>query len=207
MFFLGPEYTDRQIQTALNNSQMKYDRLEEDILVLEVAKHLSQNKVVGWMQGRMEFGPRALGNRSILANPLNIEMKDILNERIKKRESFRPFASAVIAEKSEEYFKLSQKSPYMLLACDTIEDKKKIIPSGIHVDGSVRVQTVTEKDNPLFYKVIKAFESITDIPVIINTSFNLRGEPMVCSPTDAIACFKKSDMDILVIGNYIVRDK
>ena len=155
----------------------------------------------------MEFGPRALGNRSILANPCNPETKDILNSRVKKRESFRPFAPVVLEEKAAEYFELQDHSPFMLLAPRVREDKKAVIPAVTHVDGTSRVQTLTQRQNPLLYSLIKDFEAISGVPVLVNTSLNLRGEPIVCSPEDALSCFERSGMDILVLGNCIVEKK
>lgn len=152
----------------------------------------------------MEFGPRALGNRSILANPCNPNMKDILNSKVKSRESFRPYAPAVLEERVSDYFEAQQFSPFMLLAAKVRENKKAIIPAVTHIDGTARVQTVNKMTNPKFWNLIKAFEDINGIPMVINTSFNLRGEPIVCSPDDALNGFLKSKMDILVLGNFVL---
>ena len=168
------------------------------------AKYLQKGKIVGWFQGRMEVGPRALGNRSILANPNIPEMKDILNLKVKHREPFRPFAPAILEEKMNEYFDADDLAPYMLRVYPVKEEKKGIIPAGCHVDGSGRVQTVSKKTNPVFYNLIEAFEKITGIPVLINTSFNVQGEPIVCTPEDAIKCFLGTRMDVLVLNNFIV---
>ena len=205
--YLGPEFSDTQIKRTLSSSRFKFQTLDEISLCRKIAQALLQNRIVGWFQGRMEFGPRALGNRSILANPCNPETKDILNSRVKKRESFRPFAPVVLEEKAAEYFELQDHSPFMLLAPRVREDKKAVIPAVTHVDGTARVQTLTQRQNPLLYSLIKDFEAISGVPVLVNTSLNLRGEPIVCSPEDALSCFERSGMDILVLGNCIVEKK
>ncbi|MEI8011966.1 MAG: carbamoyltransferase [Candidatus Omnitrophota bacterium] len=202
--YLGTNYSDAQIKKILLNHNIVYREYEDDALSMFVARQIVENKVVGWFQGRMEFGPRALGNRSILGNPCNPEMKEILNEKVKKRESFRPYAPVVLEERAGEFFELSGASPFMLLAPKVKEDKRSIIPGVVHVDGTARVQTVRRDTNFKLWQLIKAFESLTGVPVIINTSFNLRGEPVVCSPDDAVACFRKSDMDYLVLGNFVL---
>jgi len=152
----------------------------------------------------MEFGPRALGNRSILANPCYSKIKDLVNSKVKHRESFRPYAPAVLEEKAHEYFKLRQKSPFMLLACKVMPQKINKIPGVVHVDNTARVQTVSKKDNYRFWLLLNEFEKISGVSVLLNTSFNLHGEPIVCSPQDAIRVFEKTEMDILVIENYIL---
>ena len=202
--YLGPYFTEKQLRRTLINHNLDFKELNDSDLVKCIAKELSQNKIVGWFQGRMEFGPRALGNRSILANPCNPDMKELLNSKVKKRESFRPYAPAVLEEKATELFKLENSSPFMLLAPQVREGKEKLIPGVTHIDGTARVQTVSKSTNPRFWQLIKEFENITGVPVIINTSFNLRGEPIVCTPEEAISCFQRSQMDCLILGNYVI---
>ena len=202
--YLGPDFSSNQMKRALLNNGIAFKELEDAELFKYIAKQISQNKIIGWFQGRMEFGPRALGNRSILANPCNPDMKDLLNSKVKKREYFRPYAPAVLEERTSEFFEIKQLSPFMLLAARVREDKRPIIPAVTHVDGTARVQTVSKNTNPKFWHLIKEFENITGVPILINTSFNLRGEPIVCTPEDAISCFKRSQMDCLVLGNYVV---
>ncbi|MBM4085198.1 MAG: hypothetical protein FJ272_10450, partial [Planctomycetes bacterium] len=157
-----------------------------------------------WFQGRMEVGPRALGSRSILADPRKEEMKNILNARVKHREGFRPFAPSILAEKCGEYFDCDYPSPYMILVYNVRKEKFSLLPATIHVDGTGRVQTVEEKVAPLYYRLIKHFESLTGVPVMLNTSFNIRGEPIVNTPREAVVCFRNTDMDHLVIGSFVV---
>lgn len=202
--YLGPEFSQGHIKRILRISDLNFKEFNEQELYAYVAGRIAKNKIVGWFQGRMEFGPRALGNRSILANPCNPEMKELLNSKVKKREQFRPYAPAVLAERSREFFALKDDSPFMLLACAVREDKKNLIPAVTHVDTTARVQTVAQGSNPRFWQLIKAFEKITGVPILINTSFNLRGEPIVCSPEEAIECFKNSEMDILVLENFVL---
>jgi len=202
--YLGPEFSSDNIRRILVNQGLNFKELEYPELVKYIAKKITEDKIVGWFQGRMEFGPRALGSRSILANPCNPKIKEILNLKVKNREPFRPYAPAVLEEKSEEFFKLKDVSPFMLLAPLVKDEKKELIPGVTHMDGTARVQTVSKKINPKFWDLIHEFENITGIPMLVNTSFNLRGEPIVCSPYDAIAAFKKSQMDCLVLENYIV---
>ncbi len=202
--YLGPYFTHKQIERSLANRKLGFRKLTDSDLFKYIARQLSLDKIVGWFQGRMEFGPRALGNRSILANPRNPKMKDLLNLKVKNRESFRPYAPAVLEEKAKEFFELKYSSSFMLLAPNVKEDKQGVIPSVTHADGTARVQTVSKITNPKFWYLIKEFENITHIPLIINTSFNLRGEPIVCTPEDAISCFEKSQIDCLVLGNCIV---
>ncbi len=183
---------------------MIFSELGDDELSGFVARKIAENKVVGWFQGKMEFGPRALGGRSILGNPCDPHMKEFLNNKVKKREPFRPYAPMVLEERARDFFELSGASPFMLLAPRVRPEKKDAIPGAVHVDGTARVQTVSQGVNPKLWRLIKAFESITGVPVILNTSFNLRGEPVVCTPEDAISSFKKSAMDYLVLGNFIL---
>ena len=202
--YLGPDFSPNQIKKALLNKGMDFKELPDAELFKYVARAISENKIIGWFQGRMEFGPRALGNRSILANPINPQMKDLLNAKVKKRESFRPYAPAVLEERVSEFFEGGQFSPFMLLSGVVKEDKKDIIPSVTHIDKTARLQTVNKNSNPRFWQLIREFENITGVPVLINTSFNLRGEPIVCTPEDAISCFTRSQMDCLVLGNYVL---
>ena len=167
-----------------------------------VAQHIADGDVVGWFQGRMEFGPRALGNRSILADPRSAEMKDVLNRRVKFREYFRPFAPSVLADRAGELFAPPDASPFMLRAQRTREDQRAIVPAVTHVDGTARVQTVTRTSNPLYYRLIEEFAKRTGVPCVLNTSFNVRGEPIVNSVADALKCFFTTDMDVLFVGPY-----
>jgi carbamoyltransferase len=201
---LGPEFTSGEIESVLKANDARYTFLEEDDLCARVAQLIAANQIIGWFQGRMEFGPRALGSRSILANACNPAMKDVLNARVKFREDFRPFAPAVLEERSPEYFKWDVESPFMLFVVPVVEDKKAQIPSVTHVDGSARIQTVSRADNPRYYRLIQEVEKRTGVPVVINTSFNIRGEPIVCTPQDAYDCFAKTDIDYLVAGNFLV---
>jgi carbamoyltransferase len=165
---------------------------------------LVEGKIIGWYQGRMEMGPRALGNRSILADPRCDEMKDLLNARVKFRESFRPFAPSVLDEKTGEWFNSSYPSPYMILVYDVLPEKRALIPAVTHVDGTGRVQTVSRKHNPRYYRLIAEFERLTGVPIVLNTSFNIRGEPIVHRPEQAVECFLKTGMDALFLGDYML---
>jgi carbamoyltransferase len=222
--YLGPQFSDDQVEDELKSSGANYKKLTPDQVIKETAKVLSEEKVVGWFQGRMEFGPRSLGNRSIIADSRSEKMQKKLNLKIKYRESFRPFAPAVLFEKVSEWFEINSESPYMLLVADvkkskqlhmTNEQKKLFgidklnvkrssIPSVTHVDYSARIQTVHKETNPMFYKLIEEFEKITEYPVLVNTSFNIRGEPIVCSVTDAFKCFMGTELDVLVCNNFIL---
>jgi len=200
--YLGPSYTDSEIKTYLDSNHIKYQHLERQNLVSTTAKLISEQNVVGWYQGKMEWGPRALGNRSILADPRDAKMKDILNEKIKHRESFRPFAPSILEEYVSEYFDLDIPSPFMLLVTKVKKPEK--IPAVTHVDGTGRLQTVSKNANPLYYDLINEFFKITGIPVLINTSMNVKGEPIVNTPKEACAMLVKTDMDYLVIGNNLI---
>jgi carbamoyltransferase len=189
------------VKSFLDHNNIPYDYLERDSLLQKTAKLISESKVVGWYQGQMEWGPRALGNRSILADPRNAKMKDILNEKIKHRESFRPFAPSVLEEHVSEYFDIDRPSPYMLMVAPVKSEK---IPAVTHVDGTARLQTVSKNTNPLYYDLIHKFFQITGIPIIINTSMNVRGEPIVNTPEQAFEMILKTDMDILVMNNFMV---
>ncbi|TAM38514.1 hypothetical protein EPN54_04180, partial [bacterium] len=202
--YLGPDFSTENIRRILLNREIKFKEFNDAELCRYVARMISEDKIIGWFQGRMEFGPRALGNRSILANPCNPKMKDLLNSRVKKRESFRPYAPAVLEERAGDFFQAKQFSPFMLLAAKVREDKKAVIPAVTHIDGSARVQVVNKEISPKFWLLIKEFEQLTGIPLIINTSFNLRGEPIVCGPEDAVNSFESSRMDCLVLENLVV---
>ncbi|UPT73227.1 MAG: carbamoyltransferase [Elusimicrobiota bacterium] len=199
---LGPDYSDEAIEAALKAKGAAYRRLEPAALHKEVAGLLAQGKVVGWFQGRMEYGPRALGARSILADARDAEMRSTLNLKIKGRESFRPFAPAVLAEKAAEWFDLGVASPYMMLTAPA--RNRSALPATTHVDGSARVQTVAREDNAPFYDLLAAFETETGCPALANTSFNVRGEPIVCRPEEAWACFRRTGMDSLAIGSFLL---
>lgn len=200
--YLGPEYSDSRIESVISGANLKYERggVEKKAAAL-----IAEGKIAGWFQGRVEFGPRALGNRSILADPRNPEMKDILNSRVKFRECFRPFAPAVLEEHCGEYFQECESSPFMLFACAVLPEKRGIIPAVTHIDGTARPQTVDKITNPRFRLLIEEFYQMTGVPLVLNTSFNTRGEPMVCSPEDALKAFLGTEMDVLVMGDYLVR--
>jgi carbamoyltransferase len=223
--YLGPSYGPDAIRTMLDEAGAVYRELPEGEMIELTAGELAKGNVVGWFQGRMEFGPRALGGRSILGDPHSPEMQKRMNLKIKFRESFRPFAPAVVRERVADYFELDADSPYMLLVApvdrsrhlnggrngsshfqglDKLKAERSTIPAVTHVDMSARVQTVERRNNPRFYDLITAFGEITGDPVVINTSFNVRGEPIVCTPEDAFRCFMRTGMDYLVIENFIL---
>ncbi|MBT4119711.1 MAG: carbamoyltransferase [Candidatus Peribacter sp.] len=203
--YWGTEYSDDDVETFLKNENLPYEKLDESQLIDTVSSLLEGENVIGWFQGRMEFGPRALGNRSIIADARNKENWQKVNLKIKFRESFRPFAPTVLEENVSEYFDLDRESPYMLLVADVQPDKRDMIPAVTHVDGSARIQTTSEKQNSKYYNLIKAFREKTGCAVIINTSFNVRGEPIVESPKDALNCFLNTHMDYLVMGNILMK--
>ena len=219
--FLGPEFSDDEIEAVLKQHGAVYLRLDNDTLLDRVSDLLTQDKVVGWFQGRMEFGPRALGHRSILGDPRSPRMQSVLNLKVKFRESFRPFAPAVLAERAAEFFELDCASPYMLLVApvhasqrlavadqtrglDRLKQIRSQLPAITHVDYSARVQTVSAEQNPSFHAVLKRFEQKTGCPVLVNTSFNVRSEPVVCTPDDAYRCFVNTEMDFLALGNFLL---
>ena len=204
--YLGPEYSEADIQSMLKEYAAPAKRLERDDLVREVAELIDGQTVIGWFQGRMEFGPRALGGRSIIADARNPKNKDVVNLKIKFRESFRPFAPTVLEERISEYFEIDRPSPYMLLVAP-VREGKRVIPSVTHVDHSARIQSINRSQNSLYYDLIKEFDRRTGVPVIINTSFNVRGEPIVCTPEDAYRCFMRTHMDYLVLGPYLLDKK
>lgn len=202
--YWGPEYGNKEISSFLKRLSLEYEYLNDDMIFNRVAQMIADQKIIGWFQGRMEFGPRALGNRSILADPRNKENWLKVNQKIKFRESFRPFAPSIMEEYCSDYFEFPTTSPYMLYTAQTKTDN---IPAVTHVDKSARIQTVSEKDNSRFYKLLKAFNELTNVPVLINTSFNLADDPIVCTPQDAYRCFLISEMDVLVLGSYLVTQK
>ena len=201
--YIGPEYNNEKIEEFLKLHNIPYEKLEHDHLLKKTVELISKQKVVGWYQGRMEWGPRALGNRSILGDPRSEKMKDILNEKIKHREKFRPFAPSILEEYTSEYFDIDISSPYMLLVAKV--KKPEIIPAITHIDGTGRLQTVSKKSNPLYYDLINEFFNQTGVPVLINTSMNVRGEPIVNTPEHAFSMLLKTDMDAIVMGNYLIQ--
>ncbi len=201
--YWGPAFSREEIRDYLVKHGIPFRECGREDLLSETARLIGDQNVVGWFQGRMEFGPRALGNRSILADARNPANKDVVNLKIKFRESFRPFAPSVLAERCSEYFELDCETPYMLLVAQVRPDKRHI-PSVTHVDGSARIQSVTREENPLYYDLIREFERQTGCPVIINTSFNVRGEPIVCTPHDAYLCFMRTRMDYLVMEHFLL---
>ena len=222
--YLGPEYSEREIVDSLDKQNAVYEVIDSEQLPHAVATQISDGKIIGWFQGRMEFGPRALGGRSIIGDPRNREMQSVMNLKIKYRESFRPFAPSVLAEHVQEYFKINCSSPYMLQVAE-IENKHRIemtseqnslfgisklkiprstLPSTTHVDYSARIQTVHENTNPRYHALLSEFYSLTGCPAVVNTSFNVRGEPIVCTPEDAYRCFMRTEMDCLVLENVML---
>jgi carbamoyltransferase len=201
--FLGPEYSNEAIEQVLTQLNLEGERLNTDTLLKRTAQLIADQQVIGWFQGRMEFGPRSLGARSILADPRNPENYSRVNLKIKFRESFRPFAPAVVLERIKDYFEFDQPSPYMLFVAQVRPDRRTI-PAVTHIDGSARLQTIARDDHALFYDLIIEFEKLTGCAVVINTSFNVRGEPIVCTPFDAIKCFFRTDMDYLILGNFVL---
>ena len=225
--FLGPKFNEREIEESLKKLEANFKKYDNESLLDEVASELKDGKIVGWFQGRMEFGPRALGCRSIIADPRSEKMQKNLNLKIKFRESFRPFAPSVLREDLNDWFELDCDSPYMLLVANVHKDiqikenetekklfgidrlnmKRSSIPAVTHVDYSARIQTVHKETNPKYYNLIKKFKNLTNCPLLVNTSFNIRGEPIVCSVEDAFKCFMGTEIDILVCENFIMRKK
>lgn len=210
--YLGPEYSWFQIEKVLKNNNLKFKQLADTEKLLDVVSDLLiKQKVIGWFQGRMEWGPRALGNRSILASASKKEMRDIINAKVKKREIFRPFAPVVLEEFVGEYFKAERQplrlGKYMLMVLPFKEKGRKEASATVHVDGSGRLQTIAREDNPLYYDLIETYRKKTGTPIIVNTSFNVRGEPIVCTPEEAVKCFLNTGIDILVINKYVVIKK
>ncbi len=222
--YLGPSFSENEIENTLKNLGAKYEKQNEENLINTVANELKNEKTVGWFQGRMEFGPRALGARSIIADPRSDKMQKELNLKVKFRESFRPFAPSVLREDVNDWFDLNSDSPYMLLVADVKKNiqipmseknqklfgieklniKRSSIPAVTHVDYSARIQTVHQETNPKYYKLLKKFKEITDCPLLVNTSFNVRGEPIVCSVKDSFRCFMGTNLDILVCENFVL---
>jgi len=225
--YLGPSYSTDEIKTWLNQKEIPYEELTDDSMPPKVADLIAGQNVIGWFVGRMEFGPRALGARSIIADARSPKMQEIMNIKIKFRESFRPFAPAVLKENLGDYFDMDYESPYMLLVApvkesirrDMTDDEKNLfgieklnvrrsqLPAITHVDYSARIQTVSEETNPKFYKTIKSLKAKEDCSVVINTSFNVRGEPIVCTPEEAYLCFMRTHMDYLVLENCLLDKK
>ena len=223
--FLGPEFAQADIETRLAGAGARFDILSEDAMIAATAQALADQLAVGWFQGRMEFGPRSLGARSILGDPRSPAMQKNLNLKVKYRESFRPFAPAVLREDVADWFELDADSPYMLIVADVRDDKRRSmsaeeqalfgidklnvsrsdIPAVTHVDYSARIQTVSAETNPRFHRLLGAFKTLTGCPVLVNTSFNVRGEPIVCTPEDAFRCFMGNELDVLVVGNCVLR--
>ena len=202
--YTGPRFTNGRIAQTLDGYGLGYDELDDDQLVKRAAEIVAQGDVLGWFQGRMEWGPRALGNRSIIADPRRDDMKDILNDRVKHRERFRPFAPSILLEAVGDYFDQTYPDPFMIKVYNVLPEKRAEIPAVTHVDGTGRLQTVHRDTNPLYWQLIKEFENLTGVPVVLNTSFN-ENEPIVCQPAEAIECFLRTKMDALAIGNYLVQ--
>ncbi len=220
--YLGPQFDDSEIEAELIACGAKYEKLDKAALIEKVACDLSEKKAIGWMQGRMEFGPRALGNRSIIADPRSSTMQNQLNLKVKYRESFRPFAPSILRENVGDWFEYNSDSPYMLFVanvrnekrCGDVKESKdlfgieklnfprSVVPAITHVDYSARIQTVHHETNPLYHELISKFKEKTGCPLVVNTSFNVRGEPIICSPTDAFKCFMGTELDTLAIGNF-----
>ena len=205
--YLGPQFSGDKIKTFLEERKIPYEKLEKKALVKKVAKLITDGAIIGWYQGRMEWGPRALGNRSVLADPRRKDMKELVNKMIKFREEFRPFAPSMLEEYAGDYLDMDIPSPYMLFTAHVKEEKKSVILAVTHVDGTSRHQTVNKEQNPLYYDLLNEFYKLTGVPVFLNTSFNLRSEPIVLSPADAYLCFMRSGLDHLVLGNYLLDKK
>jgi len=221
---LGPDYSEAEVESVLRSHHAVYERLEDEALLDRTVELLQAEKVVGWVQGRMEFGPRALGGRSILGDPRSATMQSDMNLKIKFRESFRPFAPSVLREDAAAWFEFDGDSPYMLLCADVAAGRRRemtegeralwgieklnvprsTIPAVTHVDYSARLQTVRKETNPVYHAILSAFRERTGCPVVVNTSFNVRGEPIVCSPEDAYRCFMRTSMDALVLENHVL---
>jgi carbamoyltransferase len=222
--YLGPAFSDTEIEQFLASIGAVYERCTPEELLDRSARILAAEKVVGWLQGRMEFGPRSLGNRSVLGDPRSAKMQSVMNLKIKFRESFRPFAPSVLREHLSEYFELDVDSPYMLLVAPVKESRRipmtkeqeslfgieklniprSDIPSVTHLDYSARIQTVHKETNPTYHALLSRFHALTGCPVLVNTSFNVRGEPIVCTPRDAYLCFMRTEMDNLVLGSFLL---
>lgn len=202
--YWGPNFNNSTIELMLKVRKINHKKLADKDLVKIISEYLAQGKIIGWFQGSMEAGPRALGNRSILMDPRMAKNKDIINSRVKYRESFRPFCPSVIDDVARDYFDHINDAPFMITSFNVKKDMAKKIPAVVHVDGTARPQVVKRENNPIFYDLIKEFGNITGVPVLLNTSFNIKGEPMVCTPQDAIQCFFDTGMDYLVLNNYLI---
>jgi carbamoyltransferase len=202
--YTGPAFSDEEIRAELEASGLSYETYNDREVTKRAARDIADGAVVGWFQGRMEFGPRALGNRSIVVDPRRADMKDILNDRIKKREPFRPFAPSILEERVSDYFEQTHPAPTMLMVYQVREEKRTEVPAITHVDGSGRLQTVSRTTNPRYHQLISDFAELTGVPLVLNTSFN-ENEPIVCTPRHAIDCFLKTRMDVLYLGNHAVR--
>ena len=225
--YLGNKYSDKEIKIELDKIGANYNEYDQQTIIDKTASSLSEGKAIGWFQGRMEFGPRALGNRSILGDPRSENMQKNLNLKVKYRESFRPFAPSVLRDEVNNWFEMNTDSPYMLMvsnikkekSIDMSEEQKKLfgidllnikrseIPAVTHVDYSARIQTVSKETNEIYFNLIKKFKEKTNCPVLVNTSFNIRGEPIVNTPLDAYKCFMGTELDILVLGNFYLEKK
>lgn len=205
--YLGKDYTEREIEKALYEFNEKIIVEKYDNISRFAAQEISKGKIIGWFQGKSECGPRALGNRSILADPRDGKIIDIINKKVKFREFFRPFAPAVLWEYQKEYFEFEQASPYMLMVSPIREEVKKKIPAVVHIDGTGRLQTVMRNLNAQFYDLVNEFYKLTGIPLLLNTSFNIKGEPIVETPEDAIKSYLNSNLDSLFIGNYQINKR
>ena len=201
--YWGPDFSREEIRNLLEENKIRYQEFQDEELFKKTAEHIAAGKIVGWFQGRTEWGPRALGNRSILVDPRRKEMKDTLNARIKKREWFRPFAPSILVERVSQWFEDGHAVPFMEKVYAIKPGKRELIPAVTHIDGTGRLQTVDHKTNPRYYNLIKKFEELTDVPIILNTSFN-ENEPIVNTPQDALNCFLKTKMDVLILGSYVV---
>lgn len=199
--YLGPEFRDEEIKQKLEERKIQYQR--ENDIAKTTAELIAQGNIIGWFQGKMEWGPRALGNRSILADPRDPMMRERIN-RIKGRENFRPICPSILEEKVGEWFECSKPSPFMLFARKVWPDKAHFIPAVVHVGGTARLQTVSQRQNPLFYQFIREFEKITNIPLVVNTSLNYRGKPIVATIDQALECFINSGLDYLIIGSFVI---
>ncbi len=201
--YWGPRFSDADARAAAERSGFPFETLSEDELCRRVARSIAGGRLVFWFQGRMEWGPRALGNRSLLADPRRADMKDTINVKVKRREEFRPFAPSILHEERSAYFENGHPSPFMLFAFKVKPEKQAVIPATTHVDGTARPQTVSREANPLYWKVIKAFQDETGVPVLLNTSFNVQ-EPIVCTPQEAVACFQRTNVDLLVLNHVLI---
>lgn len=207
--YLGPGFSNDDIQTSIQaaglelNSDFRIEKYSENELIEVVVDALDKGAVIGWFQGRMEWGPRALGNRSILADPRRTDMQELLNRKIKRRESFRPFAPSILEQDMADWFEIEDQVPYMEKVYPIKREKQSLIPAVTHVDGTGRLQTVNSQTNPRYYRLIEKFSAVTGVPILLNTSFN-ENEPVVCNPDQAIDCFVRTRMDMLVIEDFVI---